>query len=437
MTKSSVFIVCCLWFVIPSVVLAQSFPVGWFDLVNQDLNPFHDPAEIAATGANYVTAYRLWPDYGQDIQNYLSSAAQQGLFVVLDIRYVVDNLNNGTGWEDVLTDAAIAYGNHPALAGWFTAEKPAMYPQYSLLNCQTAYGILKSQSDRPVFMVFAPGDMDVNNPGNYSGTYDVMMMEFNPAGQAEAEFAEMLAWKNVSIQARQQATVSGKPFYSIIQAVGDVSYMGWNYRLPTKQEERFMVYYSILAANSDGITFMAHNYLKDTTLTEDVYIYDGPQWLKDVGLPVGLELRTFVRALGAGPLGGGVNDGNADVSSQVYQDPTTRKYYLLSVNEESTDLASITFTLDLPVSFAHAMPMSGDGPWIPIVGDSFSDNFSGYEVNNYELLPTVRTCQDIVDEGCGVVGDLDSDCYVTVVDIAVMAENWLNCNDPANDSCEQ
>lgn len=410
--------------------------MGWFDLVNQDLNPFHDPADIAATGANYVAAYRFWPDYGQDIEDYLSAADQQGLVVVLDIRYVVDNLNTGTGWEAVLTDAAVTYGNHPALAGWFIAEKPASYPQYSQLNCQTAHDIIELHSDRPLYMSFAQGDLAVNNPSNYSAAYDVMMTEFGSASQGEVEFADMSAWKSASMQARQQAAALGKPFHNTIQALGDVSYMGWDYRLPTKREERFMVYYSILAADADGVTFWAHQYLEDSAVTDDVYIYDGPQWLKDVGLPVGLELRSYVRALDAGPVAGGVSDGNAGINSQVYRDPVTRKYYLLSVNEASADVAGVTFTLDLPVSFTYAMPMSGDGSWIPIAGVSFGDSFSGYQVNNYELLPAVRTCQDIMAEGCGMAVDLDSDCYVTVSDIAVMAESWLNCNDPANDACE-
>ena len=47
----------------------------------------------------------------------------------------------------------------------------------------------------------------------------------------------------------------------------------------------------------------------------------------------------------------------------------------------------------------------------------------------------IGTCQDMIDAGYGLSGDTNSDCYVTVLDLAILADGWLKCNDPANSDC--
>ena len=45
------------------------------------------------------------------------------------------------------------------------------------------------------------------------------------------------------------------------------------------------------------------------------------------------------------------------------------------------------------------------------------------------------TCQDVIDAGLLLVGDLNQDCYLDINDFAMMAANWLECNDPQNIDC--
>lgn len=45
------------------------------------------------------------------------------------------------------------------------------------------------------------------------------------------------------------------------------------------------------------------------------------------------------------------------------------------------------------------------------------------------------TCQDLIDAGERIDGDINGDCFVDIKDFAIMATNWLNCNDPDNSNC--
>jgi len=52
-----------------------------------------------------------------------------------------------------------------------------------------------------------------------------------------------------------------------------------------------------------------------------------------------------------------------------------------------------------------------------------------------------KTCQDIIDEGLLMASDLSGpegtpDCYVDLYDLAVLADEWLSCNDPQDPDCE-
>jgi len=45
------------------------------------------------------------------------------------------------------------------------------------------------------------------------------------------------------------------------------------------------------------------------------------------------------------------------------------------------------------------------------------------------------TCQDVIDAGLLLPGDLNQDCEVNLADLALMLEKWTLCNDPADPDC--
>ncbi len=46
-------------------------------------------------------------------------------------------------------------------------------------------------------------------------------------------------------------------------------------------------------------------------------------------------------------------------------------------------------------------------------------------------IDTPTTCQEVIDAGGRLAGDINGDCEVNLADLADMALNWLLCNDPA------
>jgi len=376
---------------IPSAALAmeQSFPIGWYAGWN------NIPGLYNTVGAEHVLLYTYWSDDVEDkLQVALDDAASVGSRIILDVRLGVNNLD-----ATRLASVASQFSSHPALGGWYTADEPVSAPViYTVATLQTAYNIVKQYSNKPVYMAFCTADLDFSTPATFKNAYDVMMFDQYPFQVGDAEFDDIEdeyfliwrtyeGWKSRVQRARDQATAAGKPFYNILQAFGVEPAYGWNYRLPTKREERFMAYYSLLSAHADGLTSFCYFLTEGTVASPTTpYPYDGPQWLLDVGGPVNQELHTYGRALAAGAIGGGVSDTASDVDCSLYRDPTTGAYYLLSVNTESGG-ENVTFTLNVPEEFDFAVPMYEDGPPIPIINGQFTVSFDDYAVHNYQLTP--------------------------------------------------
>ncbi|MBN1435836.1 MAG: exo-alpha-sialidase [Sedimentisphaerales bacterium] len=50
-------------------------------------------------------------------------------------------------------------------------------------------------------------------------------------------------------------------------------------------------------------------------------------------------------------------------------------------------------------------------------------------------IPT--TCAEAIAAGYGLAGDFNDDCRINLLDLAMLAENWLRCIDPTDNSCER
>ena len=49
--------------------------------------------------------------------------------------------------------------------------------------------------------------------------------------------------------------------------------------------------------------------------------------------------------------------------------------------------------------------------------------------------PPPSICHGLWQSGYGIEADLNHDCYIDVSDLAIFAEEWLECNDPCNPNC--
>ena len=51
------------------------------------------------------------------------------------------------------------------------------------------------------------------------------------------------------------------------------------------------------------------------------------------------------------------------------------------------------------------------------------------------ITTTTPTCADSITAGLIHKTDLNKDCYVNLQDLAILLENWTQCNDPENANC--
>ncbi len=63
-------------------------------------------------------------------------------------------------------------------------------------------------------------------------------------------------------------------------------------------------------------------------------------------------------------------------------------------------------------------------------------NYRPYLEVTYVPEPTSTTCRRVWEYGCGIVSDLNRDCHVDFLDLAILVSDWLRCNDPSDPNCE-
>jgi hypothetical protein len=59
-------------------------------------------------------------------------------------------------------------------------------------------------------------------------------------------------------------------------------------------------------------------------------------------------------------------------------------------------------------------------------------NYGGFD----NVLLFGPGCSFLHSEGLGLLGDFNRDCYVNIVDFAVFIQNWFQCNDPTDKTCD-
>lgn len=71
------------------------------------------------------------------------------------------------------------------------------------------------------------------------------------------------------------------------------------------------------------------------------------------------------------------------------------------------------------------------------IGGGWNTVPTGYDDFSF-VDPSVPdpTCEEVLAQGYGSPADLNSDCYVNLLDIALLAQNWLRCIDPTDVDCE-
>ena len=382
-------VLCAVFLISPSVRGDDPFadgpyPVGWWDSMSEHQNP----ALIAGHGGNTIVAYGAQ-------QQYLDNAYAAGVRVIMNIPFDTP----------VLDWATPDLRDHPALVGFNISEEVWYARGVTLPEVQARYDTIKSVSDKPVFITFTEyaliksenyGNPNISIAVEWKSAYDQFLVDVYPTRIGEPEFSRLenegrgKDFKNDMIRAQQASIQADKPWWAILSGWGNNTGESGDYRLPTYDESRFATYWA-LAENPNGILHFAYYRTGGGSVParpDEPYPYDGAQWLIDVYEPQTAEINMLGPAIKNGKIIGVASDDKLDIRTDVYQDPDTGKYYLVTLNS-TTGSETPTFSVNLfppGEKLISAIPLfEGARPAIPIVATFFSDEFSQYEVHVYEL----------------------------------------------------
>ena len=361
---------------------ADSFPVGWYDSMRQP----GDPVAIAGYGGNVTIAY--WgSSNAANRQQYLDNAFAMGIRVIMEVDPVLIANGDAAGIRNLVS----TYDSHPAVVAWNTGDEPYWNGGIPLSKMQIAYDAIKMESTKPVTICFSEPAVERGITYDWRNAYDQFQIDSYPARMGEAEFSRLeTKWKPDMQNALSQSLLADRPWWSIMSGWADEGSETSGYRLPTYNEARFMNYYSI-SKDTVGLFHFAYYRTGHSTPAHpgEVYPYDGRQWLDDVWSPLAGEINTLGVALQNGKVIGVASDDKLDIRTDVYQDPDTDKYYLVTLNS-TTGSETTTFSVNLfppGEKLISAIPLfEGARPAISIVATFFSDEFSQYEVHVYELV---------------------------------------------------
>ncbi len=392
--------VLCVVFLLSPTVRAEDpfstgpYPVGWYSVMGASY-----AVDIYYGGGNTILAY--WgtnSHFGRD--QFLREAEAGGMRVIVGIDEAFINPVFPVDVPGII-DLVNTYKDYSAVAGWYTADEPWYVQGISLAKMQTAYDAIKTVDTKPVFIAFSEPGVAAGKPVEWKNAYDHFLIDSYPGRVGYPEFTGLDAeppesnypyhdnWKLDMQNAQEQSILADRPWWSIMEGWGGYEGETTTYRLPTYNETRFMNYYSL---SKDPTGLLHFVYYRNKITVEhpgEAYPYDGPTWFDEVWTQQAAEINALGPSLLNGKIAGAVSDDTADVSADVYYDPDTGTYYLLTLNE-TTGSETTTFTLTLAdppgEKFISAdLLFEGAQPVIPIIGDQFSDDFSQYEVHVYEL----------------------------------------------------
>jgi hypothetical protein len=425
------------------------YPIGWYDSMAAP----DDPTLIGAQGGNVTVAYWGSSSPSNRLQ-YLDNAAAAGVRVIMGFD---DAFINPTDPVDVtgIINVVNTYKDHPAMAGWYTADEPYWVWGISFAKMQLAYDTIKSLDNKPVFIAFSEPAVERDIPIQWKTAYDQFLLDSYPARIGYPEFTGLDAmsapypyhsnWKADMQMAHANSQLADRPWWSIMEGWADEGAETSGYRLPTYNETRFMNYFS-LSEDPAGLTHFAYYRTGNSTPAHpsEVYPYDGRQWLEDVWEPQTTELGIMGDAFQNGKIPNMVTDDTANVRSNLYVDPGTGAVYLIALNETFGD-PNTTFTLNLPEHlWAVTRLFEGAPTNMPLVNGQFVDTFSDYEVHVYLLSPMPPPIPGDVNHDGQVdgldltfvgaywqvsgtdwaTGDLNGDGETNGLDLNIVGENW-------------
>lgn len=356
-----------------------------------------------------VGVKKMMPYTGQDfndanLSHYLAIAQAEGVGIIFDIQWLVGCRNHTEPNLVRLEEIVETYHDNSAIVGWYIADEPyphnpAIGGEPNVTKCENAYNIIKEYSNKPVYVTFNLADIDGDSPYNFRNAYDVMIIDEYPFYMDEVtEFNSIESWRNLWGRAIEEAEACDKRLIGAIQGFGNAFPGVFYNRLPTYNETRFSVFYSLLSG-CENIIFWSYYRLLDSPATDDLYPYDGYEWFNGEGsyvggnaavaVPIIEELALYHDAMNSPVLTGAITGFSDGIVGEVRHDPYTNKYYFLSMNTNGSSV-NATFTITLSNGWSHLVPLYGSGGNVSITYNQFNVSYNAYQVKNFELVHAVQ-----------------------------------------------
>ncbi|MFH1601449.1 MAG: hypothetical protein ABIB61_00650 [Candidatus Shapirobacteria bacterium] len=376
-----------------SAVSDRPFLIGWFASVNGQ----QKLAEFSQKGMNLVMPYHTESAGLNIIRGYLDEAQEQGIKVMLDLednsyRDGTRSFEQSIGWARSIVQN---FKDHPAVYGWYLADEPELHqPQTSAENRIEYYQIIKSLDSQNYGAV-----VHWARPySEYTEAYDILMNDWYPrdcklpsTGKCSGsndlgEFNYMVRysydiWKQGIAFARQNE----KAGYIAVAWAQD--YTRGNFkegdRDLTRPEFRYHVY-TALVQGVDGILFWwepwSGNYVKDlvygiTKEIQSIGVQMNNGWTNNPQITVNQSADNLVYRYGV--------DGNSHVILAVNISGHSNNQ---NVRPETVGQKLTGVRFQLPANLStNQVRVLNENRTIPVVNNSFVDNFERYQVHIYEF----------------------------------------------------
>ncbi|MEL6930510.1 MAG: hypothetical protein AAFO95_18030 [Cyanobacteria bacterium J06600_6] len=289
-----------------------AFPLGWYSSVD-----YPDALKRMATEEiNFVVPYTGKSDV-KKVKTYLDRASAAGIQVMVEIPRL--EVRRDHRW--LITQFVKQLKDHPALHSWYLYDEPE-YVKLSPRLLERVYQAIKTEDPKHnVAIAFGK----LNRVEKYLKALDTILYFNYPCYYDSPQFCNLESSVFGQLTANIAPLVQEKDnFWMVLQGYGEDKYgrpTQNNRRLPTIEEERYMIYSSILA-QANGLLFWTH--------------YRSQQfWIDSVLTPLLEELQNYLPAITSQKTVPQAFADRSTIQARLFRHPQDNSLLLIALNQSS------------------------------------------------------------------------------------------------------
>jgi len=337
----------------------SDFPLGWYNSID-----YPDTLQqIAAEEINFVVPYTGKSD-AVKVMAFLDRALEAGIKVLVEIPRL--EVRRDHRW--LITQFVRKLKNHPAVSGWYLYDEPE-YVKLSPRLLERVYGAIKTEDpEHTIAIAFG----NLTHVHKYLKALDTVIYFNYPCYSDSSEFCNLDDGRFGKLTTEAGNIARRKDnFWVALQGYGEDKNgkPRNNRRLPSLEEERYMIYSSILA-QANGLLFWAH-YLSQQ------------QWIDDVLTPLVRELKEYLPAITNQATVPKASVKQATVQARLFRNPQNNSLFLIAVNHSPNRVSTeIAFQPRIKVDSIEVLQ---ENRAIALQQGALTDRFEPFAVHVYQL----------------------------------------------------